>query len=62
MPAEKVVNLYRDEEVEAWEEARAAVENDPDLDPPREGAILKILADAYTGRPEGVFGAEEEGN
>jgi len=52
----KCIALYDEDELAAWEQAREAVENDPDLDPPREGAILKAICDAYTGRPEGVFG------
>jgi hypothetical protein len=45
---EKAVNLYEEDEVIAWENAKAAVERELGENP-REGEVLRELCRAYTG-------------
>jgi hypothetical protein len=46
---DKVVNLYGDEQVNAFEDAARPVRRDVD-DDLSDGEVLKTLADAYLGR------------
>lgn len=49
MSAHKTINLYREEQQEAWEQAKDVVARELGVDDPPDGLILQELAGAYLG-------------
>lgn len=49
MSGHKTINLYRDEQQEAWEQAKEKVARELGLEEPPDGLILQELAGAYLG-------------
>jgi hypothetical protein len=62
MPAKKMLNLYRDVDVAAYEAAREVAVDEVEEDDPAEGRIVRELCEAYVGyrfTPEDVDAGEE---